>query len=212
MKTSFIAISDTHNYSLKDILGDMTADVLLHAGDWTMRGTWGEYIGQKKLLKEIRSQFKRVICIPGNHDFHFKDYPDTIRELKRELDVDVLIDRVEVVNGIRIFGSPWVPEFGGWAYMYPRPTKRWYSRPQADIVMTHGPMYGILDMTPRGEQVGCWDLKDSIFRLIPKPKVFISGHIHHSYGREEVDGVLCINAAICTEYYNAANLPQVFEL
>jgi Icc-related predicted phosphoesterase len=165
-----------------------------------------------KYLEEIRPQFKRIIGIPGNHDFHFQDYPNLIREFKKEVDVDILLDRVENVMGIRIFGSPWVPDFGGWAYMYPRPTMRWLHRPQSDIVLTHGPMLGILDSTPRGESVGCSDLKDSIYRMNPKPRVFINGHIHYSYGKQEVDGVLCINASTCNEQYNPVNLPQVFEL
>lgn len=209
---TFLCVSDTHNHSLKEIIGDMTADVLLHAGDWTMRGTLPEARKSMEYLYDIRPQFKRVIGIPGNHDFHFTDYPYLIREFKKELDVDILLDRVENVMGIRVFGSPWVPQFGDWAYMYPRPTTRWLHRPQSDIVMTHGPMYGILDLTPRGEKVGCWDLKDSIYRMNPKPKVFVCGHIHHSAGSQEVDGVLCINAATCNEHYSPDNLPQVFEL
>lgn len=210
--TSFIVISDTHNHSLKDILGDMTADVLIHCGDWTMHGEWTEVEMMKTYLKEIRPQFKRILAVAGNHDFCFKNFFFLERKLKKELDVDFLKDEVITVLGHRVFGSPWVPEFGPWAFMYPRPTKRWLSRPQADICIHHGPPYGILDKTPIGEEVGCWDLKDSLLRLNPKPKVVCFGHIHHSSGVIEVEGVKFINASICNERYSPVNPPRFFEL
>ena len=45
-----------------------------------------------------------------------------------------------------------------------------------DIVITHGPPYGILDKIYNGQSVGCKILLNVIERV--KPKVHIFGHIH----------------------------------
>ena len=51
----------------------------------------------------------------------------------------------------------------------------------ADIVVTHGPVHGILDETYHGsEHVGCEVLARKIAKI--KPILHISGHIHEARG------------------------------
>jgi hypothetical protein len=51
------------------------------------------------------------------------------------------------VYGVRIYGSPWQPEFGGWAYNLPRGRPlldKWDRIPHGvDILITHGPPIGM---------------------------------------------------------------------
>ncbi|KZF19839.1 hypothetical protein L228DRAFT_270617 [Xylona heveae TC161] len=58
------------------------------------------------------------------------------------------------------------------------------SHPQIDIMMTHGPPYGRMDATTRGENVGCPHLLRAVERCRPRLHVF--GHIHEGWGAERV--------------------------
>ena len=79
-----------------------------------------------------------------------------------------------------------------------------------DLLVTHGPPKGILDLTPRGEPVGCEELREAVRRV--KPRLHVFGHIHHAYGRHVVDGTRFVNASICDEFYEPSNRPVVVDL
>ncbi len=61
-------------------------------------------------------------------------------------DVIYLEDSETTINGIRIWGSPWQPEFGGWAFNLPRGEEcleKWEMIPEGiDVLITHGPPIG----------------------------------------------------------------------
>ena len=89
------------------------------------------------------------------------------------------------VNGIKIFGSPYTPTFGNWAFMKSRETinRVWEQIPEGmDIVAVHGPCKGILDLSRNRQNVleFCGDsaLRKHVLDRI-KPKYFLSGHIHN---------------------------------
>jgi Icc-related predicted phosphoesterase len=86
------------------------------------------------------------------------------------------------VEGIKIFGSPYTPEFYDWAFMYkPQEGIHIWNIPhkEIDILVTHGPPLGILDQVQRGN-TGCLDLLNLIHKV--KPKYHLFGHIHEAYG------------------------------
>ena len=99
-----------------------------------------------------------------------------------------------------IYVSPYTPAFGDWAFAYKPDEDRYNDRSHAaqdvtsiatnpipegvDIVMTHGPAKGILDLCPQGN-VGCGNLRRALHRV--KPKIHCFGHIHEGYGIEVVD-------------------------
>lgn len=64
---------------------------------------------------------------------------------------------------------------------------------EIDVIMTHGPPFGVLDATKTGEKVGCAYLLDAVARA--RPQVHCFGHIHESAGAallrwgEDVDDV-----------------------
>lgn len=87
------------------------------------------------------------------------------------------------IEGIKIFGSPYQPLFFNWGFQYheTRAHEIWNTLPpQIDILITHGPPYGILDLTSEGTHAGCKTLKEKIEEI--KPKLHIFGHVHFSSG------------------------------
>lgn len=88
-----------------------------------------------------------------------------------------------------IFGSPYTPEFFYWAYMKPRSELDmvWRSIPaDIDILITHGPPKGILDVTTdiyTGEHVhvGSGALMRHVEDRIT-PRIHAFGHIHDEPG------------------------------
>lgn len=92
-------------------------------------------------------------------------------------------------RSIRIFGSPWTPQYGNSAFQYhPNNPQHWEHvfatlKGKLDILITHGPPKLHLDKRDV-HRAGCPYLAEEISRLRPRISVF--GHIHASYGREDV--------------------------
>ena len=124
------------------------------------------------------------IFIPGNHDTSIE------RNLVKNSDfiwagIHLLNHDWMNVDGIKIFGSPYTPTFGQWAFMKSRETinRVWEQIPEGmDIVAVHGPCKGILDLSRDRQNVleFCGDgaLRKHILNRV-KPKYFLSGHIHN---------------------------------
>lgn len=205
-----VAISDTHtkHNHLKLPKGDM----LIHAGDISSGGTESEV---KNFLHWFGSQdFKYKVLIAGNHDFFFEARtPHYIASLLPK-GVIYLNDEGVTIEGINIWGSPVQPWFYNWAFNRQRGkeiNQHWKLIPQnTDILITHGPTFGILDKTTRGEQVGCEDLKNMIDKI--QPKFHICGHIHEAYGIEKVKNTTYINASVLNERYELVNKAIEFEI
>ena len=49
-----------------------------------------------------------------------------------------------------------------------------------DVLITHGPPFGILDRCYDDQRVGCEELLKAVKRV--KPKLHVFGHIHENYG------------------------------
>ena len=116
-------------------------------------------------------------------------------------------------KGIKIWGSPFTPEFMDWAFMgMPEELGAiWAEIPKnLDILITHGPPFGILDRTMRGENAGCPKLLEAI--QIKTPRIHVFGHIHEGYGLREKNGTVFMNASLCNANYELVNKPVVIEL
>lgn len=206
----FVAISDTHcrHRSLRLPKGD----VLLHAGDITYRG-------EKKEIEDFLNwfgslPFSHKIFIAGNHDFFFeKEKAALIQKLIPET-VHYLKDEEIVINGIKIWGSPYTPWFYRWAFNKRRGIPlalHWEKIPSdTNILLTHGPVFGILDMLLNEQHAGDRDLLKKVLAI--KPAVHVCGHIHESYGMTKRDGIKFINACLLNESYELINKPVVFEV
>ena len=207
-----VIISDTHNRHNEITIPD--GDVLIHAGDSTMMGYRKESDNFYEWFNNL--PHKRKILIAGNHDFNWERVAsegpfDRYNELNYTR-IDYLFDSGIEIQGVKFWGSPFVPEIGHWAFMYKRPTDRWNQIPDGtDVLITHGPPQGILDR-PYGdyEHVGCKDLVDKVLQL--KPKLHIFGHIHGDAGIKEFNETTFINASIVGEDYKVRNQPIEMEI
>jgi Icc-related predicted phosphoesterase len=204
----FIAISDTHGQHDKLILPP--GEVIIHAGDVSKRGKEHEV---KDFLRWFSSlNYKYKIFIAGNHDFLFEQYSEEkIKALIPE-NVIYLNDSGVRIEGIHIWGSPVSPWFFDWAFNRQRGAeidRHWQLiPPDVHILVTHGPVYGVLDSTVRGQAVGCEMLLKKVKQL--KPSIHICGHIHEAFGQVEADGTLFINASVLDVDYVLKNEPVVF--
>ena len=120
-------------------------------------------------------------------------------------------DDFVIIDDIKIYGTPWQPEFYNWAFNLKRDgidiINKWNNIPEdTDILITHGPPNGILDYVAQSTfHAGCNMLRKRIFEV--KPKLNIFGHIHQGYGSTRVNEIEFINASVLNERYNYANLP-----
>lgn len=206
----FVTIADTHGQHAKLTLPP--GDVLIHAGDCSMKGEKEEIIDFLSWMEQ--QDFEHKILIAGNHDFYFeKETDENIRQILPQ-NITYLNDKMTIVNGINIWGSPITPWFFNWAFNRHRGEaikKHWDLIPEnTDILVTHGPVFRTLDLTGRGQHVGCKDLLITIQTV--KPKVHICGHIHEAYGTAEKYGTQFINASVLNDGYELTNKPVEFEL
>lgn len=206
----FVAISDTHGKHQQLILPE--GDVIIHAGDVSMRGEAYEIENFLNWFDQLDYQHK--IFISGNHDFYFERTGDAEIQKLIPSSIIYLNDSGAKIGSIKIWGSPISPWFFNWAFNRHRGDeikKHWDLIPgDADIVITHGPVYKILDKTTTGKLVGCEDLLQKINEV--KPAVHICGHIHEAYGSSANECTRFFNASILNEHYHAVNKPFVFDL
>ena len=206
----FVIISDTHGQHQNLILPK--GDVLIHAGDVSQRGEESEILDFLNWFSDC--DFKYKIFIAGNHDFFFQKTPKYILEEIIPENVIYLCNSGVEVENIKIWGSPITPNFFDLAFNSDRGesiSKHWEMIPSdTDILITHGPVFGKLDKTSRGENVGCEDLLNTIDKI--KPKIHICGHIHEAYGQIITSTIQFFNASVLDEKYKLKNAPLIFEM
>lgn len=185
-------------------------DLLLHAGDLSPMGLLPELTQFFQWFAALPHPHK--VCIAGNHDFLAERDPYTFAALVPD-NVIYLRDESVEIAGIRIHGSPITPWFHDWAFNRRRGQDirpYWHQIPQdTDILITHGPPYGIRDLTIHGELVGCEELNARIWEVRPRMHVF--GHIHEAYGITVIQDITFANAAVLDAAYQQAHAPLVFD-
>ena len=204
-----VCLSDTHNYH--EQIDVPIGDILIHAGDATGRGTAREIAAFSEWFAALPHRFK--IFVAGNHDWLFETDNPAARKLLDD-SIVYLQDSAIVIKGLKIYGAPWQPRFYDWAFNLNRGremAEKWRLIDiNTDVLITHGPPFGILDETPAGDRAGCEELRKTIDRIRPRAHVF--GHIHQGYGTTEKFGVNFFNASICDESYAPVNAPIMFDL
>ena len=196
-----VCISDTHCQEADLVIPD--GDMLIHAGDLTLRGTALQINQSLAYFAKLPHKYKVVIA--GNHDFGFESKnPDIVIPPE----IIYLENNSITIEGIKIWGSPVCTPYYEWAFMWDERKREilYESIPDdIDIVINHGPAYGILDFTTKQTNAGCEFLLKRLKEI--RPKLFVCGHIHENYGVVEVDGIKFVNAAILNRQYTIANEP-----
>ncbi|MBX7169824.1 MAG: metallophosphatase domain-containing protein [Pyrinomonadaceae bacterium] len=210
-----VCLSDTHNCNENIEVPD--GDILLHAGDATVRGTIFEINQFANWFTSLPHKHK--IFVAGNHDWLFENDNALARMLISQ--VSYLQDSFIEIEGLKIYGSPWQPRFYDWAFNLNRGAElaeKWKQIPlNTDILITHGPPNGILDEVPRKysiENTGCEELRKRVETLAEfgNLKLHLFGHIHCGYGQMEKFGVKFVNASNCDEEYNPTQPPIIVEI
>jgi len=207
-----VCLSDTHNCNEQINVPD--GDILIHAGDATIRGTLDEIVSFNEWFASLPHLHK--IFVAGNYDWLFEISNARARTLL-DSSIHYLQDSAVEIEGLKFYGSPWQPRFFDWAFNLMRGAElaeKWKLIPDhTDVLITHGPPFGILDEVPRQygiENTGCEELRKKI--EIVRPKLHIFGHIHCGYGRAEKFGVNFVNASNCDESYEPTNRAIVVDL
>ncbi|KAK4114857.1 Metallo-dependent phosphatase [Canariomyces notabilis] len=215
-RTRIVCISDTHNSTVRLPKGD----VLIHAGDLTNQGTYSELSSAVEWLE--KAPYEAKIVIAGNHDitldrvfysehgstFHNQNPQDPAKCLSLLTSSPFITYLQHSSATIRlthpkgpgteftIFGSPYSPRHGTWAFSYdradhdpgsnqattmaPSAAELWAAIPQdVDILLTHTPPYGHCDGF-----LGCQELRKALAEV--RPRLHVCGHLHQSRGVERV--------------------------
>jgi Icc-related predicted phosphoesterase len=220
MRITFI--SDTHNKH-KQITEDLPGgDLLIHAGDISSMGYEHEIQQFCKWYNNIEN-YNHKVFIAGNHDWGFQDNVERAMEIVNSYKtIDYLKDDLLCVGEegsedyskmVKIWGSPWQPEFFNWAFNLPKNGSEleyvWNQIPwDTDILITHGPAYGKLDDVEgrRGIHLGC-ELLEKRINTIARPKIHVCGHIHSGYGYYYDGQTHYFNASVLDERYNYSHKP-----
>jgi Icc-related predicted phosphoesterase len=219
MKITFI--SDTHNKHKQVTSSLKGGDILIHAGDISSMGYQHEVAEFCKWFNSI-DNYDTKIFIAGNHDWGFQNNVEKISQIVNSYKtIDYLQDEtmgVQIGENpiVNIYGSPWQPEFYDWAFNLPKNgpglMSKWQAIPDnTDILITHGPAYGLLDDVTgrRGEHLGCELLAERIKEF--KPKIHVCGHIHTGWGHYFDGHTHYFNAAVLDERYNFTQSPWDIE-
>lgn len=211
-----VCISDTHCHNYDGI--ELPAgDLLIHAGDHTYRGDSRELSMALNFLSNVSKKYKYgAVIIAGNHDCLFEKDP-ILAQCLVPSNVKYLEDDFVIIEGIKIYGTPWQPEYQNWAFNEPsidRRTKIFSKIPSdTDLLISHCPPYGVLDEWD-GISVGCEALLARVLDVEPKWHVF--GHIHDSYGfyapEGKLKGTQFANVSLVNDDYKLVNNPIVINL
>lgn len=207
-KLKITAISDTHTKH-SDIKIE-PCDILVHAGDYSYQGRIQEVTSFLQWFSKQSATHK--IFINGNHEVGPYESPALFKTiLSSYSNVIYLNEELVEVEGLKIYGYPITSTFFDWSYMRDRGSPEMLAGlakipTGVDIILSHGPAAGILDIVPDGSHAGCEDLLKELDRI--RPKVMICGHLHSNNGFKEVNNILHVNASILNDQYQHVYNPK----
>ena len=202
---NIVALSDLHGFLPEEL---PRCDLLLLAGDLTpvtnhglaFQARWLDDIFRKWLHRQPARQ---IVGVAGNHDFVFQHEPGWV---PRDLPWTYLQDSGFVWEGLNIWGTPWQPVFGNWAFNgNPDELRRqWNLIPDdTDILVCHGPPLGYGDGVQGStglHHCGCPHLLERIQTIAPRLVVF--GHIHKGRGEWQLGPTTLANVTQLDERYD----------
>jgi Icc-related predicted phosphoesterase len=203
-----VLLSDTHQLHREVDVPD--GDILIHAGDFTLFSESMKAVADfNDWLGELPHRYK--IVVPGNHESFLESDPSERSLLSN---ATVLINEGIEIEGLRIWGSPVTPMYGGaFGLSSAKDRKRLYAQIPLDtnVLISHGPPFGILDADPvSGLHQGCHELLDAVMWVRPKLHVF--GHIHGASGVFQTEHTTFVNASRLGLHRNPDDAPFVFEM
>lgn len=166
-----------------------------------------------------------MLFTPGNHSVAYARGLIATGNVLRLVDLSHSIrDSASEGKEYKVYGSPWTPSFRSqhWVYIRDRSKMRdvWELIPKCDILVTHGPPKGILDIADNVEgsglaHCGCRSLLRRVLEI--RPKVHAFGHVHsgkdhHNSGIYQNYGITFINCSVVDNDYNLVNDGFLYEI
>jgi hypothetical protein len=215
--------SDTHEERYSVHLGEHY-DIFIFSGDFSP---------QHMILQEnspgVEAHIRRFntwlgqipathrVVVGGNHDMVFETWGPARVAAALTNATAYLCDSCVVLEGICIWGSPWITLGGGGFERHRAPAHPWRSIPadrSVDILVTHSPPGGIMDIHPSAVDVtsgapecgvckqthapnhhwGDREMRSEIFSRL-RPALHCFGHSHESPGIGRKRGIVFSNAA-----------------
>jgi multisite-specific tRNA:(cytosine-C5)-methyltransferase len=205
-----LLISDTHCEDV-DYSKLPPVDVAIHCGDLTEESKLEEFQTAVNMLRIIPATVK--LAIAGNHDFTLDEPtfrkklvtadldPDLVRETYGDFgEAERLLSSVPDIRYLRegthqielknhapltVYASPYTASKSNWGFAYdPETDHQWDIKMGTDIVITHSPPRGILDMTDSRQRAGSASLFAAVASA--RPKLHCFGHIHEGWGGKRV--------------------------
>lgn len=218
-----VATSDTHFPFTNELIPD--GDVFVHTGDLMYTGYVDEWYPRIESLAALPHKVK--LLVPGNHDYHIQNYEGVAAAELRKAGVTMLWPKHPVfeLKKVKFLGLPFVTGLEGWAFSRSEEWVRDYLaglNEDPNIVLSHAPpylmrdaIYPHKDRARDREHVGCMAYNYWYNKMIKegiRPKHWISGHIHESYGSTDYGGTWMHNAAMCDRKYQQTNPAIVIDL
>jgi len=160
------AISDTHNKH-NNLVVPEDVDLVIHAGDATNSYSLVENVKEaKRFFKWFNGlDIPNKIYVPGNHDLAV--YNDMI-DISYYPTITPLIRSSVRIGGLNFYGSPYTVNDFDRRFAYPIINHRdnlyeWGEIPyDTDVLITHGPPYGVQDVYDDGSHTGDAILADTV--------------------------------------------------
>lgn len=193
--TRIVVMSDTHTLHRRLVVPE--GDIVVHCGDWSGADTLDEH--EEFFAWFAALPHRNKILVAGNHEKSME--PERMGgTLRRRMprSITYLEDNRADIQGIRFWGSPRTVGYPSMAFTHraiDKPERIWSRvHEDTDVLVTHGPPYGILDLGGSGQRHGDRALLARVEQI--RPPLHLFGHVHEGNGRLERFGTTFVNAAI----------------
>ncbi|MBO4587696.1 MAG: metallophosphatase domain-containing protein [Bacteroidales bacterium] len=198
-----IHISDTHGKH-RELAPLPDGDVLVHSGDFSFAGSDNEALDFLDWLCD--QPHKHKIFVAGNHDVAMWDA--NIEGLPPN--VHFLSDSGVSIEGKLFYGAPMQMGMKNGKLSV---VENYDLIPEGvDVLITHQPPMGILDLDSAGRHFGSTKLLEKVTEL--KPKLHLFGHVHNAYGTNVWKDIAFVNGSVVNDHYSlmAERPTQVIEI
>lgn len=166
-----------------------------------------EFLYCQKFMQRLKNKYRALAWIPGNHDWGFEARATEIPGMKiAPIRMTLIREPRLTIIGESLSTAIDVPHLAKmWAHTTADANvdlEAWRGKSYADIVVSHSPPFGILDVVPGNRHIGSRGLLKYIERH--RPKLVIVGHVHECGG-------LHMNYK-GTQIYNVATMWRVIDL
>ena len=193
-----LALADTH-LEFPRVSDLPNADLFIHAGDWTdigYRHSKLEFARFESFLRDAKARYSHVLALHGNHDLGFDNGRWAQWGVTPINGLTWQHPSGLTVHGVALTPAHHLPELLlEWQYMTideDEEDAAWDFQ-RVDVVVSHGPPFGYLDLTNSGQRIGSRSAVSYI--RTRQPQVFICGHVHEAAGEAQLRETRILNVA-----------------